>query len=52
MTVLPDRHDIETLFIPAWQEWRAECSCGWTGSYLQTEQAAEREGERHAEAIA
>jgi hypothetical protein len=41
------RHSTTTALQPAWKEWRAECVCGWVGSYLPTRSASEREALAH-----
>lgn len=40
-------HELDVRPRVLWTEWRADCSCGWTGSYLPTETQARAEGARH-----
>lgn len=44
-------HMVDVKLQMAWNEWRAECDCGWTGSYWREPGSAIREARKHAPAI-
>lgn len=40
-------HVAEIRFFAAWNQWRANCSCGQTLSYVESREAAQAEHEQH-----
>lgn len=42
------QHIVTVKLHRAWNEYRADCSCGHTGSYFPRREHAVREGEIHA----
>lgn len=44
------RHTGTTRYVPGWNEYRPECSCGWVGSHWRTRRAAQDWADRHAAA--
>lgn len=40
-------HMAETHRVIAYGEWVAFCRCGWTGSYLPTQEESRRDGDKH-----
>lgn len=47
--VVKPEHVAEVKFMAAWQEWRPECVCGWTGSYHRRQDLAEKAAAWHVE---
>ena len=43
----PMTHDVTVRWMNAQQEWRPECTCGWTGSYWSKLAEATSESNRH-----
>lgn len=41
-------HLVEVKLHRGWNEFRADCACGWTGSYFARWDQAYREGGTHA----
>jgi len=47
MPDVDETHATVTRYMQPWREWRSECPCGWTGSYVATESAARAEAVEH-----
>lgn len=50
VTVIEQVHMAEIKLHRAWNEYRADCSCGHVGSYVATAKAAKADHARHVEA--
>ena len=47
MTEGPAPHTLAIRIFPADDEYRPDCSCGWTGSYLPSETHCRKEWAKH-----